>query len=73
MGCKMSHILAAWLIGLPMAFFINTVPVILRMGGTKICTELNMKIQALRHEMKFVHRSIKFNADNALKLTYECL
>jgi hypothetical protein len=40
----MSRILAAWPVGLPMAFFINTVHVILGMGGIKICTELLMKV-----------------------------
>jgi hypothetical protein len=37
-------------VGLPMAFFINTVHVILGMGGSEICPELFMKIQVIKHE-----------------------
>jgi hypothetical protein len=40
-------------------FFINTVHVILGMGGTKICTELFMKIQVFRHESSCIKRQIQ--------------
>jgi hypothetical protein len=38
-------------VGLPMAFFINTVHVILGMGGSKICPELFMKIHCVRKKV----------------------
>jgi hypothetical protein len=47
--------------------FTVTGRVILEIGGSKICTELfyeNTSFQA----RKFLHRSIKFSAENALKL-----